>query len=256
MRLDDELRERAGTDIFGVADATSYGVKAPEGHRPADFLKGARSIVLLGIRMLDTSLDGLPGTRQEYTANFHVANAELNRALFDAAGFLERHGYKAFPVPYKEMPGWNLDKRPAALVKALRPIMTAPGVRDLMAARAFENLSYRHMAAAAGLGTIGVNNLLLMPEHGPRVRFVALVTDAALEPGRPLTEEVCKPEQCSCACVRACPAEALNEDGRPTDKAACLKYYVKLGVPGQSGVRCGLCVFPAVCPLSRVSDGV
>ena len=39
---------------------------------------------------------------------------------------------------------------------------------------------------------------------------------------------------------------ALAEDGRPTDKVKCLKHYLKLGMPGQSGVRCGLCV--AACP--------
>jgi NAD-dependent dihydropyrimidine dehydrogenase PreA subunit len=51
--------------------------------------------------------------------------------------------------------------------------------------------------------------------------------------------------------VRACPVGALSEDGSPTDKAACLKYYIKLGVPGQSGVRCGLCV--ARCPANKPS---
>ena len=29
--------------------------------------------------MLDLPLDRIPETRKEYTANFHIANAELNR---------------------------------------------------------------------------------------------------------------------------------------------------------------------------------
>jgi epoxyqueuosine reductase QueG len=105
------------------------------------------------------------------------------------------------------------------------------------------------MAVEAGLGEIGVNNLVLTPEYGPRVRFVALVTDAPLEPGSPLERRLCRPDRCGAACVRSCPAGALSEDGRPTDKGACLKYYVKLGIPGMSGVRCGLCV--AKCPANR-----
>ena len=249
MSLTDELRTRAGTDIFGVADARAYGDKAPAGHRPADHLEGARSVVLIGMRMLDLPLDRIPETRKEYTANFHIANAELNRVLYDVAGFLEQEGFKVLPVPYKEMPGWNLEKRPALLVKALGRFATAPVLRDRVDGVTFENLSYRHMAAEAGLGEIGVNNLLLTPEHGPRVRFVALVTDAELEPGKPLEGRICKPEKCRTACVRACPVNALHESGSPTDKASCLKYSLKLGVPGMSGVRCGLCV--SRCPANK-----
>lgn len=251
MSLTDELRENAGTDIFGVADAISYGRKAPAGHRPGDLLEDATSVVLLGKKMLDLPLDRLPETRREYTANFHIANAELNSALYALAGEVEKRGYKAFPVPYKEMPGWNLEKRPALLLMATRYLATSNRMQGRVQETLFENLSYRHMAVEAGLGELGVNNLLLTPEHGPRVRFVALVTNAPLEPGRPLEKKLCRPELCGVACVRACPAGALSEDGRPTDKGACLKYYIKLGIPGISGVRCGLCV--GKCPVNRES---
>lgn len=246
MDLAEELKARARATVFGIADAGSYGSKAPEGHRPSDVMSDARSIVLLGERMLDTPLDGLPGTRVEYTANFHITNDRLNHSLFELCGFLQESGYRAFPIPYKEMPGWNLEKRSAGSLKLLGKVVTFPRIRDIADSALRENLSYRHMAREAGLGEIGVNNLLLTPEHGPRVRFVALLTDAELQPGEPVDRRLCVPENCGYACVRACPAGALREDGRPTDKAACLKYYIKLGIPGMSGVRCGLCV--ARCP--------
>jgi len=250
MDLVDEIRNVAGTELFGVADARSYGEKAPPGHRPDEYLKDARSIVLLGMRMLDLPLDELPATRKEYTVNFHVANTSLNHALFDAAGLLQDRGHKVFPVPYLEMPGWNLDKRPAWLMKLLRHLIAVPRVHDMLNAKVlWENLSFRHMAVEAGLGELGVNNLLLHPEHGTRVRFVALLTDAELPAGEPREAVLCRPERCGYACVKACPVGALNEDGRGTDKAACLKYYIKLGLPGMSGVRCGLCV--AKCPVYR-----
>jgi epoxyqueuosine reductase len=246
----DGLRAAAGTEIFGVADAAAYGDKAPPGHRPSEYLQGARSIVLLGIRMLDSPLDGIPETRKEYTVNFHMANTRLNHALFDAAGYLQSRGHKAFPVPYLEMPGWNLDKRPAALMKLLRHLIAIPRVHDVLNAKVlWENLSFRHMAVEAGLGEIGVNNLFLHPEHGARVRFVALLTDAELPAGEPREPGLCRPERCGYACVKACPVGALREDGRGTDKASCLRYYIKLGLPGMSGVRCGLCV--AKCPVYR-----
>lgn len=251
MGLNDELRELAATDLFGVAGVSSYDRAAPVGHRASELLEDARSVVLLGRRMLDLPLDRLPITRAEYTANFHIVNASLNDKLYVLARRLEDLGFKAYPIPYREMPGWNLEKRHAGAISVLRPLIRVPMVHDRVNAMLWENLSYRHLAAEAGLGTLGVSNLLLTPEHGARVRFVALVTDAPLEAGKPLAKSPCQPEKCGHACVRACPAGALSEDGSPTDKARCLKYYIKLGIPGQSGVRCGLCI--AKCPANRSS---
>jgi epoxyqueuosine reductase len=251
MGLRETLESRAGAPIFGVADPASYGAKAPDGHRPSDFLPRARSIVILGERMLDVPLDGIPATRQEYTANFHVANDRLNHALFDLAGFLQAEGCAVFPIPYKEMPGWNLEGRSSLMLKLLRRFMTAERARPLVESSLWDTLSYRHMAVEAGLGELGLNNLLLHPEHGPRVRFVALLTDAEMPSGSPLEPSLCRPELCGYACVKACPAGALSEEGGRTDRPACLKYYIKLGIPGQSGVRCGLCV--AKCPVYRAT---
>ena len=251
MDLAEELKERADMDLFGVADAEVYEAKAPPNHRPSDFMKDARSIVLIGTRLLDLPLDGIPETRTEYTVNFHMSNTHLNHTLFELGSYLQARGHKVFPIPYLEMPGWNLEKRSAGMLKALRHLVTLPRIHDVVMAALWENLSFRHMAAEAGLGEIGVNNLLLTPEHGARVRFVALLTDADLPGGKPLEPGLCQPEQCDYACVKACPANALSEDGSATDKAACLKYYIKLGLPGMSGVRCGLCV--AECPVYKAS---
>jgi epoxyqueuosine reductase len=247
MQLVEELKERANMDLFGVADAEAYEAKAPPGHRPSDFMKGARSIVLIGIRLLDLPLDGIPETRMEYTANFHMANTQLNLTLFDLGAYLQARGQEVFPVPYLEMPGWNLEKRSAGMLKVLRHLFTLPRIHDVVMSVLWEKLSFRHMAVEAGLGEIGVSNLLLTPQHGSRVRFAALLTDAELPAGKKLEPGLCQPELCGHACVKACPASALKEDGGATDKAACLKYYIKLGVPGMSGVRCGLCV--AKCPV-------
>lgn len=83
---------------------------------------------------------------------------------------------------------------------------------------------------------------MLTPEHGPRVRLVALFTHAELPAGTPMEPPLCRPDKCRYACVHACPAGALSDEGRGTDKASCLRYYLKLGLPGMNGVRCGLCV--------------
>jgi epoxyqueuosine reductase QueG len=243
MQLLDELKARTPLEIIGVADAQAYGKKAPEGHRPCDYLKESRSILLIGTRLLDLPIDKLPATRAEYTADFHIANSRLNNALFDIASCLQEAGYRVFPIPYTEMPGWNLDKRSPLMLKTARHFFGLEKVKNVLNQKVlWANLSYRHMAVEAGLGSIGINNLLITPQYGPRVRFVALLTDAELEPGNPLGYTTCDPDRCGLACVRSCPVNALKSDGSSTNKAACLKYYIKLGVPGMSGVRCGLCV--------------
>jgi hypothetical protein len=47
--------------------------------------------------------------------------------------------------------------------------------------------SDRHPAVATGLGAFGLNNLLLTPEYGPRVRLESMITTAELVPD-PLCE--------------------------------------------------------------------
>ena len=65
------------------------------------------------------------------------------------------------------------------------------------------------MAAEAGLGVIGVPTYCITPEHGPRVYFNTILTDAELEPD-PRIEGWDPCEGCD-ECVRACPADAIDE---------------------------------------------
>ena len=45
-----EVAINAGIDVVGIAPAERWDDAAPEGHRPADILPGARSVVVLGTR--------------------------------------------------------------------------------------------------------------------------------------------------------------------------------------------------------------
>ena len=63
-------------------------------------------------------------------------------------------------------------------------------------------------AVLAGLGTIGMNNLLITPEFGARVRFSALVVDVGLEPTSPIDFAPC--ESCDMPCRQVCPQDAFR----------------------------------------------
>ena len=74
--------------------------------------------------------------------------------------------------------------------------------------------SQRHVAYICGLGTFGVNNMLITRE-GCGGRYGSFVIDRELEFTPPIQEEYClwkKNGSCG-VCFKACPVDALNKDG-------------------------------------------
>ena len=101
-------------------------------------------------------------------------------------------------------------------------------------------------AIRAGLGRRGKNTLVLHPGYGPRLRFMAIRTDAPLGPASasPLAEEqdpLCR--DCS-LCIDACPTRAL-EPYRMPDISLCLSNITPLTEDGHS-ILCDRCLH--VCP--------
>ena len=62
-------------------------------------------------------------------------------------------------------------------------------------------------AVLAGLGCIGRNNIVISPEHGPRIRFRAILVDAELAPTGPIAFDPCR--DCDAPCHSACPQQAF-----------------------------------------------
>lgn len=123
--------------------------------------------------------------------------------------------------------------------------------------------SHRHFAYAAGLGTFGVNNMLIT-EKGCCGRFHSLVTTLRAETGQPLKEEYClyKRNGSCLVCVKRCPTGALTEGGYDRRKCYTLlrknaARYTEFGSSYEtedgSGANsvgsevCGKCVTGAPC---------
>jgi ferredoxin len=83
------------------------------------------------------------------------------------------------------------------------------------------SLLLRQAAVQAGLGSLGLNLMLLTPEFGPRLFLNGLLTDLDLEPDRPHPDELC-PGLGECGrCAVACPEAAIPMEGpvaSPLDK--------------------------------------
>jgi len=209
---------RSGAELVGIALAESFS-DAPKGHRPGDLLKGAKSVIVLAVRLLDSSLERAPS--REYSINYSVVNRELDRIAYLVARFIEDKGFRAIQIPAS--PPYDL--------------------RKMMG-----DLSHRHAAHLAGLGVFGKSNLLLTPQFGPRIRLVSVITDAALVPDKQLDTDLCG--DCP-RCIAACPAKAL-QNKRLTDKRKCDQYHVRLGKDLQLDPWmevCGVCI--RVCPAGK-----
>lgn len=204
-----------GATLVGIAPIQKLS-KAPIGHQPKDFLPNAKNLISIALKINKSSILQLPKTMKEYKLSYDIANLKLNSIACETAGLLEDEGYEAVAIP------------------ASKPYNNEKLVGDI---------SHKHVAVAAGLGRFGLNNLVLTPKHGPYVRFVTIITNAPLDPDKPLDRDVCLGEKCS-KCVKACPAEALknpiynSDEGWRINKKECYRYIHTVS----SGDVCGLCI--------------
>ncbi len=207
----------SGADAVGFCDLGEY--------RSEDLPQYgyAVSIVRALSRAVVDTIDGMPTPM--YFQHYRITNTKLDLIALDAVSFIERRGYRAFPVAASQsMPG-------------------AGNYRGV----------FQHKTAAvlSGLGFVGKSGLLLSPEYGPRIRLATVLTDMPLESGGGIIENGCG--KCR-ACVDACPAGAIsgelyyggNEPLIDVEKcSAHMKTYKDVG----RGAVCGICM--AVCPYSK-----
>ncbi|WP_455537872.1 epoxyqueuosine reductase [Terrisporobacter sp.] len=121
--------------------------------------------------------------------------------------------------------------------------------------------SHRHIAKIAGLGTFGINNMLIT-EKGCCGRYFTIVSDLPVIPDRPLKEENClyrKNKSCG-ICVKHCLSGALQVDKFDRFKCSeiCNKNFNKYeklyrnfenkkGIPKGGSQVCGKCVVNLPC---------
>ena len=224
------LAESFGADYCGVADLTD--VQDVIRSQGGELVTGYPRAFVLGIRLLDTLVDLLPENEDTAAAvlyrhhSYDVVNQALDQIGLQVANTIQKHGYRALPVPAS---------RRTSEEKIAGPF------------------SHKLAAHLAGLGWIGKSCLLITPDHGPRVRWISVLTDAPLTPTGTPMEYRCG--DCT-ACVDICPVHAFSgrsfqeEDAREArfNAAACDRYFREMEENGRP-VVCGLCLY--VCPHGR-----
>jgi epoxyqueuosine reductase QueG len=109
-------------------------------------------------------------------------------------------------------------------------------------------ISLKREAIRMGLGKRGKSTVVLHPKYGPRLRFMAVRTDAPLEPASSVQTDEENPvcHQCS-ICIDACPVNAL-EPYRMPDASICLSNITPMTEDGHS-ILCDVCLH--LCPAGK-----
>lgn len=215
-------------DFIGFCSAESFD-EAPEDRRPRVYLEDARSIISIGYKLNYAPIQNLPASRSAYMLEHDYANRHLDEASQKIARFLEERGFDA--IGFDSGAGFyhEAGKTPE---------------------RFAGDFSHKHAAVACGLGKFGLNNLVLSPRWGPRIRLATVITNAKLGYDRPLEKNTCLTPECE-ECVKICPVHALDgwkgrydpRKGWVIDKRKCYDYIFTT----LKGQRCGLCI--KACPV-------
>jgi len=111
-------------------------------------------------------------------------------------------------------------------------------------------ITYKMLATLAGIGWVGKNAMLVTGELGPAVRFTAVLTNAPLECGAPITTSQC-PADCN-FCADVCPAKAIK--GGLWERGIHRDEFFDVEVCKKGRSKCdGVCI--ASCPYTQKGLG-
>jgi epoxyqueuosine reductase QueG len=215
-------------DYLGFADLGPYQGELTQAGGP--IVDGYQSGISIGIALPNSIVDHLPQRHDinvscEYRLHaYDIINERLNLVASMLASFLNGKGYRTLPIPAADH--------------------TEDGK---------STVSHKMIAHIAGIGWIGKSCLLVTPDHGPRVRFISLLTDAPLKTVNNPIEQKCG----GCTqCTQICPVGAIKgknyAQGEARDERLyfdkCNSYFEQMKKDRPYAV-CGMCLY--ACPNGR-----
>jgi epoxyqueuosine reductase QueG len=192
---------KKGADFVAIASADRFK-EYPEEKRPEHLLQGAKSVIVVGVRVLSNTVK----PNLLLSALHHITlNIYHNQIAYDIGRFFDDRGYSAVVIPHR-IGNFDPELRKSGDYMNIYPKLFG--------------ISTRHAAVEAGLGILGKSRLLITPRFGPRQRVAAVITDVELNPDKKKTkkeaEKLCPP---SCQlCIKACPGKALSSEGIAWEK--------------------------------------
>jgi epoxyqueuosine reductase QueG len=204
----DEIKAKAksfGADIVGIADSAEINANPPDPadpRVPSDISDhDAGRVIVIGKRLSSGVTRIARWDERHKYYNDELTLTALEEIALSMVLWLEKKGYPALIVPPTHVDPWRYQGDPD---KPMKPL-----------------LSLEHVAVEAGLGTLGLNRMLLTPEFGPRVMLTGVLSSVPVEAGQRMEQALCKGPECG-RCLSACPGDVIQHWDR--DWAACDKY--------------------------------
>ena len=203
------LANQLGADLFGVASTDKLWRYIDDELKPS--AAKLPYTISIAIRLQRAVLESLiNGPNQLYKIHYRQVNTTLDNISQELSRRIQQDGYQAIPIAASFIIDWNKQN---------------------------SHISHRHAALEAGLGFWGKNNLLIHPTFGAGIRLASILTDI------PLRVDSQIPNDCGgcLACMAACPADAISEDGFDFDN--CYAKIKEFSHNNNFGLMiCGLCL--------------
>ena len=188
-----QLAKDLGADLVGIASAATLNAHPPDPkwpQTPERISPYVRSVIVVAQRIPAGAFRCRSYVPVQYMDMLVLR--KMDRVAYQLAEALERAGHPSFILAAQET-DWRLKRA------------------------SYGRLSTRHLGVEAGLGTLGL---------GPRIYLTGILTELALEPDHPMTEQVCIGETCS-RCLHSCPTDAILHFG--LDKRDCARAAQEFG---------------------------
>lgn len=206
-----------GADLVGFVEVRRLENVAPPESRPSTIARPLNTFVVFAKR----SLLGVAWSR--HLPSKQLAGGRTLRVLDHVASrvayFLEARGYPSLPIPTG---AFDFERR-------IPEDVTPAGQGSHL---------LRLAAVEAGLGTWGLNMMVLTPAYGPRIYLGGVMTQLELEGDPPLGTELCPGlEKCG-RCAAICPEDAIPRRApagaelgayRGLDRTACCRSSQPFG---------------------------
>jgi epoxyqueuosine reductase len=192
---------------------------------PQSIYPETRTVIVIGLPVPLPIVETAPSIY--YHELYETVNILLDEKAYELANLLTQKGYPSISLP-----------------------RDGYGDIEVLLKKPLSFFSHKHAAFLAGLGSFGLNNVLLTPQFGPRVRFTSIFTTAEME-GDPISgDDLCT--RCL-SCADQCPVKTIESESFPDDfpplinKIKCARRSRKLRKQFRS--PCGICI--KVCPVGE-----
>lgn len=221
---------------------TRFGSWMPREFWPQSIVPKTKTVIVIGFPVAPPIVDTAPSIY--YRELYKVVNTKLDECAYTIATELTENGHASVYIP-----------------------RDGYGDVSILTKNPFAFFSHKHAAYLAGLGSFGLNNVLLTKKYGPRIRFTSIFTDAVIDCGVSgdgdcngvvdsavdNTVDYDGGDLCiRCGlCAKYCPVNAISHefgDVLPlVDKVRCAKQSVELR--DKYRAPCGICI--KVCPVGK-----